>query len=98
MDDQGTNRAGTGRLKSPRFSLATVLISMSAIAVGLDGSAWLLGVTEDARFNELAGNVIWFGSGALIGAGLLLPFKRPAIGAMLGAAFYFVLMGVLNWC
>jgi hypothetical protein len=26
----------------------------------------------------------WFGSGAIIGAGLLLPFKRPLTGAFFG--------------
>ena len=39
--------------------------------------------------------VVWFGSGAFIGAGVLLPFKHPVAGFLLGVLLMFGLAVLL---
>ena len=62
------------------------MLGTALVAAGL---ASLLAVTSQPARDELPPLIIiamWFGGAPLIGAGLLRPFGRPILGAMLGLA------------
>ena len=83
MDDQRTDRESGGSVKYPRFTLVHIFFSAAMIGIGLAGIFYLFVNAQDAALPLVR---IWLGSGALIGAGLLTPFDRPFLGAMLGFA------------
>jgi hypothetical protein len=67
----------------PRFSLKHLLLSTTLVAVGL---VLLLLIFREpgGSLGDSAAIVCWFGGGALIGAGLLAPFRKWWIGAAIG--------------
>jgi hypothetical protein len=73
----------------PRFSIKDLLWSTTLIAAGFG----VFVITVRAARGE-PNWILWHGSGALAGAGILFPFRHPWIGAVFGA----VLMDVfLFW-
>jgi hypothetical protein len=82
----------TGR----QFSLRCLLVAMTLVACGLGMAVlafrWTLyrdipGWDMDMNRNA----VMWLAGGGFIGGGLLLPFNRPVLGAIIGLVFQFVL-------
>ena len=71
----------------PRFSVADLLLATFFVAVGVCGSVY----TWHGTFNEF-GFYTWHLSGAFIGAGLLILFKRPLHGAAIGCLVYFLVL------
>lgn len=75
------------------FSLAVLFRAVALVAVGIS----LLCLTF-GRENIPPPMVVfwpWFGSGALIGAGLFSPFKKPWLGALVGVAVQGIIFYVL---
>src|SRR5260221_11243567 len=68
-----------------QFSLKRMFVSISLIAVGAGMLACLLFERAGGALFPI-GQIfaMWFSSGALIGAGLFTPFKRPIVGAFIG--------------
>jgi hypothetical protein len=65
-----------------RFALQDLFLGITLVTVGTGG---LVGSLKNADFviiDLLLG--IWYGSAALIGAGLLAPFRKKTIGAIVG--------------
>jgi hypothetical protein len=83
----------------PRFSLKTLLISTALISVGLG----VIIVTFSSPPPKSFGNVAlaayslshWFGGGALIGAGVMLPWNKPWLGVALSVPIQIILFFVL---
>lgn len=72
----------------PRFTIKDLLIATTLIAVGtgmiavvLRGDAWLWPRGNLAVLTVFA---LWLSGGGCIGAGLLIPFKHPLVGASAG--------------
>jgi hypothetical protein len=63
------------------------MLSLSLIAFGIAAAAWATSVRVDSAATYLLVPGLWLGGGALIGAGIgiLLPFKIPSIGLIIGA-------------
>lgn len=74
----------------PRFSLTQLFLSLTALAVGWGGTAWLSQSTGVLSRQLAIG--IWFGIGAMVGSGVLNLIERPILGAMLGVAFQALLL------
>jgi hypothetical protein len=80
----------------PRFTLKIMFASMALIATGiaiLEYRGWL---PVGGRVSELFLLVLWLAAGAFIGAGILLPFKRPFIGVLLGIIVQYSIL-VMNF-
>jgi hypothetical protein len=79
----------------PRYSTKELLLSTTLIACGVGILAFMLKgapyIDPDTTTLFLTLSA-WCVGGALIGAGLLVPFHRPRLGAVLGLFFQFVLM------
>jgi hypothetical protein len=72
-----------------------LLLAAALIAVGIACLSIILSIPRSGPFEwyyvyEVP--LIWFGGGALIGAGLLTPFKKVAIGAVIGIGVQIVLV------
>jgi hypothetical protein len=94
MDDQGTNREGGNSIGPLRFSLKRLLLSTGLIAVGVAyASYWTVHGDRPHPLGDACAFVMWIGSGASIGAGVFLPFRKPWIGAFLGALASLVVLG-----
>jgi hypothetical protein len=83
----------------PRFTVKDLLIATALVAAG----AGMIGLLHHGRL--LPDNVefasawatailLWFGGGALIGAGLFLPFKRPWTGVVFALVIQTLLMAL----
>lgn len=80
----------------PKFSIKDLLIATGLISLGLVlGQYFPIGYVQHALFHASDGSLqdvseavhlCWPIAGALIGAGLLFPFKRPGLGVLLGLA------------
>jgi hypothetical protein len=74
----------------PRFTLKQMALATALIAAG----TWGLSVVHNSRWDEWGEFTtpvgIAFGSYALIGAGIGVPFYRPVIGPAIGAFLGFV--------
>jgi hypothetical protein len=82
----------------PRFSSKDLMITTTLIAVGMlliyvAYQAYLHPDFSDYAALRFSGGV--FGGTALIGAGMLTPFKRPWTGAIVAVSLVFLLMLVL---
>ncbi len=62
----------------------TVSIVLVALGVGMIVCLGLIVWWAGIYLSEWAANLLFFGGGALIGAGLLTPIKRPILGLALG--------------
>jgi hypothetical protein len=80
MDDQRANRVSIKGMKSPRFSLQRMLVSMSFVAVGAGIETWLFSGPRTAFRNQIFHYAATLGLAA-IGAGVFAPFKREGLGA-----------------
>ncbi len=75
----------------PRFTLRDILIAIGLIAVGLGVLAEIIRRDPGCiNFGILL--VLYFGSFAMIGAGLFTPFHKWMIGAVVGCVTAFVIM------
>jgi hypothetical protein len=82
----------------PRFSLKDLLLATTLIAIGAGAESFI--IRSDAfRGSEYSrlGVLMLFGycGAACLGAGLLLPFKRPLIGIVLGMAMQSLIIAIL---
>lgn len=87
-----------------RFSLQRLMVSLTMLAVGLPIVRYVLKSLEAASTHQLDGGLallLWLCSGAMIGAGVLCPFRRTKLGASIGlavqcllAAFYWFVSGI----
>jgi hypothetical protein len=76
-----------------QFSLQDAFVGMTIAAIGLGGFAYVWRRASDARdipIPLLFG--LWYGLGALTGAGLFMPVKNAALGALLGFVLTCALM------
>lgn len=83
----------------PRFTLKEMLLATTLIAIGAGLIAILFrygaGIVEGGGSGGFAvALVLWLGGGALIGAGLFTPFKRPWTGVCVAVAIQFVLLAI----
>jgi len=78
-------------MKISRFSLGRMFFSMTAIAAGLGGLAWLFRTIHQHDLNMFVVAAVAMACGATIGSGLLAPFDRPILGAILGALPFLLL-------
>jgi uncharacterized membrane protein YczE len=74
----------------PRFTIKDMLLAMTLIAVGA-GMLTFLDRNRERTFGQSAIGAIgillmWYGSGACVGAGLFTPFKRPWLGVLIAVA------------
>jgi hypothetical protein len=76
----------------PRFTLKTLFLSTTLIAVGI----WLGMLSFDALYVNRVYRVyrdmamlLWVSSGVMIGAGLCVPLNRPKLGAIVGGGLLF---------
>ena len=81
----------------PRFTVKRLLLATTLVCIGVGMIACLehsrLRLNNvDSLANWAAVLFLWFGGGASIGAGLLTPFQRPWIGAVMGVAFQLALI------
>jgi hypothetical protein len=78
----------------PRFSLRQLLLAVALFAAGL--SLMLAAVRSSPvaawRFNPAYGILLWLSGGPLVGAGVMTPWGRPLLGALLGFQIQIVLM------
>jgi len=63
----------------PRFSLMDLFFATTYLSAGLASLCLFFSMATG-----LLGLLLWFIAGALIGAGILAPFKRMQIGAAIG--------------
>ena len=85
----------------PQFTLKEMLLATTLIAVGVGAMAFLYHSADAPRGLGNSAQVglavlLWFGGGALVGAGLFTPFKRPWTGASVAFALQVLLM-VWRW-
>jgi|SRR5689334_20034713 hypothetical protein len=73
-----------GMATTNRNQSLTVIGGVALFLTGLFCAMWLIGAGLESL---IVGESIWLGSGALMGLGLSLPFKRPWAGAIAGAVF-----------
>jgi hypothetical protein len=73
-----------------RFSLMDVFVGLTCLAIGFGG---LVGIVTWRLPNLILAPMLGFISGAAIGAGILSPFRKKAVGAALG----FVLIIPMLW-
>ena len=68
-----------GRIRS----IFDLLLALTLLAIGFGAFAWFnMGVRQHRQ--EWWGSLIPFSAGAIIGTGLLAPFKKKTLGAVLG--------------
>jgi hypothetical protein len=77
----------------PRFSIKDLMLATTLVAVGMG----LIYVAYQACLHPRFGNYAafqfsggLFGGAALIGAGMLIPFKRPWTGTIIAVALVFL--------
>jgi len=90
--------AATAQLKM-QFTLRRAMVSLTLVAVGL---ALLGGLVREASARDavilpVVLFSIWFGSGALIGAGVLVLTSRWWVGALLSIPIQIAMLPVLFW-
>lgn len=66
-----------------RFSLGRLMMATTIVALGLGGLAFAARVEWSIEWIGLFFGM-WYGSAAILGAGLLMPFNKKAIGAISG--------------
>lgn len=80
-----------------KFSLRDLFLATTMIAIGTGGML-VVETTYTARTYGLYVTLgLWFASGALIGAGILFPFKKAALGAIVGYLITWLISSVLMW-
>jgi hypothetical protein len=92
MDVQRTDRTSNRRIIVPRFSLSTILLSTSTIAIGCGGFGWFIRAAGDKNVNLDLARAVWLASGALVAAGVFAIFDRPVLGAIIGFALQYALI------
>ena len=76
----------------PRFALKDLFLATTLIAVGMS-LLYLLFSREPWRgWSAVVPYALAYGGSALIGAGILAPFKRPWIGAVVGVVVQVVII------
>src|SRR5262245_59913124 len=94
MDDQGTNRDRGGSVTSPEFSLKRLVVSISLAALGL----FIVSLSRPFEVRKRAWPLneglalCWLIGGTLIGAGLMTPCNRIAVGAKYGGLVQLALL------
>src|SRR6476659_7793600 len=98
MDDQRNDPNGGGSMRFPQVSLKRFFASAILIGTGvaLAASAYQQIAQRSALFDPFAITVIWLIGGVLAGAGLLLPFRRAAIGALLGFVYQGLIIAIVT--
>ena len=91
MDDQRVDREGGAGVEPSGFSLKQLFVSFTMVAVGLaiGKIGWSHRGSLDFVFP------LFFLSGPLIGAGLLMPNRRPLIGATVGFVLQLPTIGLI---
>ena len=103
MDDQRANREGGESVSVRQFSLRRLFASLTLAGMGLA----IIGGLATRQYDltpsiaDIPAALAWLGGGMMLGAGLLLPFNRPALGAVLGFAVQFLILGsayLIGYC
>ena len=84
----------------PRFTTTTILASTAMVLIGAAMLVCMVVPLDAWKSGRQIASVLGSfglmgGSGALIGAGVLLPFKRPVIGFLLGVLIQFAVIGIM---
>jgi hypothetical protein len=79
----------------PRFSIKDLILATTLVAVGLTVEVLLLR-TDQPWLSPAAGIVVYFSGAAAIGAGLLTPIHKKAVGVAIGifAAIFLMILFV----
>ncbi len=86
-----------------RFSLRRLFSSLTLAGIGLAiiGSLATREYDLSPSLVDVAYALSWIGGGMILGAGLLLPFKRPVLGMVLGFAVQILILGsayLIGYC
>ena len=82
----------------PRFSLKQTLVSTTLIAAGIAYYGYLKAHSDEPFLLGMEIAVLfWLASGAAIGVGIFGLFRRPFLGACIGALGAFVVLFYLAW-
>jgi hypothetical protein len=98
---RGTRGQAAPGASWPRFSLRGVFLATSLISVGLAGIFVVDRniVPSTNAWDAVVRIAVFLGSSSLIGAGLMAPFHRKSLGALLGPLlggfFYLAMMFVI---
>ena len=65
-----------------QFSLRDLFLAVTFVAVGCCGLIWIMRADYWGLPQIGLASGIWYGSSALVGAGLLAPFRKKAAGAI----------------
>jgi hypothetical protein len=96
MDDQRTNREGDYGISRKQFPLAALFKSTALIALGLGGMTFLVNnISTIEKHYWQEGLLLFCGSFALIGAGLLIPLRRATYGALVGCGIAVLILALL---
>ena len=78
-------------MKRPQFSLKRLFATVTLLAAGL---AVLSQIFRTDMIDDKSGKVLlfWVGGGMLMGAGILTPFRKTLLGAVLGLIIQVLLL------
>jgi hypothetical protein len=78
-----------------RFSLRRLFASLTLAAIGLAiiGSLATREYDLTPSLADTSAALAWLCGGMILGAGVLLPFRRPFMGMVLGFAVQFLILG-----
>jgi hypothetical protein len=86
-----------GRMSAIQSNSGIAARSIASLLLFAVGLASAIAIVDAGTDSLLLGMSVWFGSGALMGVGLLLPFRHPVWGALLGVLIMGAVIGVLQF-
>jgi hypothetical protein len=94
MDNQRVGRESLGCVTTRRFSLKQLFSSLTLAGLGLAMIGSLAPRECDLTHSlaDISAALTWLGGGMFLGAGLLLPFNRQVLGAVLGFTVPFLIL------
>jgi hypothetical protein len=79
-----------------QFSLGELFFAITLIALGIGGMVTVMTTYLARTYGLFVAFGLWYASGALLGAGLLSPFKKPALGVAVGFLITWLMSSALE--